>query len=577
MRAIPDILVGRRKWLMARLIGNGITQALVMITTAWLIKTAFDGFIIPNSEPTTLSLLECGLGLAATGIAIALLRMLERIDAEHMGQLYTHEIRTGLFSHMNRISPRLIQSRSRGGIMLRFIGDLNALKQWVSLGVARLTVASITTIITLVILSFINAMLALAVTTALVLGGLVSYALGGWLQNAVREARKRRARLAANVSEKIASPAVAQVFGQSYRERKRVKRQSEALTNAMVNRAKAVGAFRGVIELTAALATGSALLVGAALVNSGATTPGTVVAAMSIVGLLIPSLRDLGRVQEYWHGAVVSREKISDFIAMPRLERAPRLAKELPPGPGEIHFENIQITQNNREKNKRFSAHIPAGQVVALVGPNGAGKSTLLSLTAQLIDLNQGKILLDGHDITKVKPSSLKKAVGVMTPDLPLLRGSIERNLSYRLPKASEKELEEARRLCDIDELIQSLPNGLRTRVTEEGGNLSLGQRQRIGLARAILGKPRLLLLDEVDANLDHQAAAALRRVLADYPGTVLLVTHRLDWVKLADQVWFIDDGQLIETGTPDYLLNSDSATAKLFQRPKVVDIQTAI
>lgn len=576
MRAIPDILVGRRKWLMARLIGNGIAQAFVMIATAWLIKTAFDDFIIPGESTPSLSLIECGIGLAVAGFAIALLRMLERIDAERMGQDYTHEIRTGLFTHMNRISPRLLQGRSRGGIMLRFIGDLNALKQWVSLGVARLTVASITTVITLVILSFINATLALAVASAMVLGGLGSYALGGWLQNAVREARKRRARLAANVSEKIASPAVVQVFGQTRRERRRVKRQSEDLMNAMVNRAKAVGAFRGVIELTAALATGSALLVGAFLVNAGDTTPGTVVAAMSIVGLLIPSLRDLGRVQEYWHGAVVSREKIVDFIAMPRLGRAPREAKELPDGPGELCFENICITQDNRTKDKGFSARIPAGQVVALVGPNGAGKSTLLSLAARLMDMKQGKILLDGHDITKVKPNSLNKAIGVMTPDLPLLRGSIERNLSYRLPNATEEELAEARKLCDIDSLIESLPNGLRFRITEEGGNLSLGQRQRLGLARAILGKPRLLLLDEVDANLDHRSAAALRRILADYPGTVLLITHRLDWVKLADQVWHIDDGQLIETGKPSHLLNRNSATAKLFQRPKIVDLYTA-
>ena len=569
MRRIPNILVGRRKWLMARLISNGVTQAVVMIATAWLIKVTFDGFITPDNSQAALSLLWCGIGLAAAGVAIALLRMWERIDAERMGQLYTHDVRTALFSHMNKVSPRLLQQRSRGGIMLRFIGDLTALKQWVSLGIARLTVASVTTLITLTILAFINAPLALTVGIALALGALASYSLGGWLQNAVREARRRRARLAANMSEKIASPAVAQVFGQSHREKRRVRRQSEWLMNAMVARAKAVGAFRGVIELTAAIASGGALLVGAALVNAGSTTPGTVVAAMSIVGLLVPALRDLGRVQEYWHGAVVSREKITDFIAMPQLNSAPKEAAELPDGAGHLSFENICITQDSNG----FSASVPAGQVVALVGPNGAGKSTLLSLTAGLMDLKQGKIYLDGQDITQVEPSSLHRAVGVMTPDLPLLRGSIERNLSYRWPGAPEQTLADARHLCDIDQLLAGLPNGIRTRVTEDGANLSLGQRQRIGLARAILGSPRLLLLDEVDANLDHSAALALRRVLAEYPGTVLLVTHRLDWLKLADQVWHIDNGQLVEKGPPSQLLNSDGPTARLFHRPKVVGL----
>jgi len=569
MRSIPRILVGRRRWVMARLVGNGVAQAVVMIFTAWLVKVVFDGLIIPNNGETTLSIFWFGIGLASTGISIALLRVLERIDAERMGQLYTHEVRTGLFSHMNRVSPRVLQQRSRGGIMLRFIGDLTALKQWVSLGIARLTVASITTVITLSILAFINAPLALTVASVLVLGALVSFSLGRWLQDAVREARRRRARLAANVSEKIASPAVVQVFGQSRRERRRVRRQSEALMNAMIGRAKAVGAFRGVIELTAALASGGALLIGAMLVSSGSTTPGTVVAAMSIVGLLVPSLRDLGRVQEYWHGAVVSREKITDFIATPRLKQAPKEAEELPDGPGELLFENICITKGA----EGFSAKVPAGKVVALVGPNGAGKSTLLSLAARLIELEQGKITLDGQDITQVETHSLNHAVGVMMPDLPLLRGSIERNLSYRWPDAPEQELADARNLCDINQLIEDLPNGIRTRVTEDGSNLSLGQRQRIGLARAILGKPRLLLLDEVDANLDPRAASVLRRVLSEYPGTVLLVTHHLDWVKLSDQVWHIDNGQLIETGTPDHLLKSDGPTARLFNRPIVTGL----
>jgi len=567
MRSIPNILKGHRRWLMARLVANGVAQAGVMIATAWLVKITFDGAITPSDNTASVSLLWCGVGLGIAAIAIALLRMWERIDAERMGQHYTHEVRTGLFAHMNRLSPRVLQRRSRGGIVLRFIGDLTALKQWVSLGVARLTVASVTTVITLTILAFINAPLALVVGAALAVGALSTYSLGGWLQNAVREARRRRARLAANVSEKIASLAVVQVFGQSHREKRRVNRQSGWLMDAMIARARAVGAFRGMVELTAALASGGALLAGAALVSAGNTTPGTVVAVMSIVGLLVPALRDLGRVQEYWHGAVVSREKITDFLAMPVLDTAPKQAEELPPGPGELRFTDVSISKDVGG----FNGCARGGQVVALVGPNGAGKSTLLSLAARLMDPIQGTIHLDGQDISQVEPASLRRAVGVMTPDLPLLRGSIARNLSYRWPAASEQALTHARALCGIDEILAELPRGINTRVTEDGANLSLGQRQRIGLARAILGNPRLLLLDEVDANLDHGAALALRRVLSEYPGTVLLVTHRLDWVRLADQVWHIEQGQLVEAGSPDQLLTTDGPTARLFHRPKVV------
>ncbi|MEW5757246.1 MAG: ABC transporter ATP-binding protein [Pseudomonadota bacterium] len=571
MKTIPRILKGSRRWLMAQLMANGALQAGVMIATAWLVKTTFDGFITPAADGASLSLLWCGAGLAAAGIAIAWLRMKERIDAERMGQDYTHEVRIGLFTHMNLLPPRLLQQRSRGGVMLRFIGDLNALKQWVSLGVARLTVAGVTTAITLIMLTLISGPLALTVSAALAAGALAAWALGQWMQRAMREARRRRARLAGNVSEKIASVAVVQAFGQSRREQRRFERQSEELSAAMIKRARAEGAFRGTVELVAAAASGGALLVGAALVITGGTTPGTVVAVMSIVGLLVPALRDLGRVQEYWHGAVVSREKITDFLDLPTLEADANAVTALPPGGGELRFEDVRVAGS---QPPGFSACAGAGQVVALVGPNGAGKSTLLSLAARLLDPEHGRVCLDGHDIRHLEPGSLRRAIGIMTPDLPLLRGSIQRNLSYRWPRAPEQALAEARALCGVDDILATLPRGSNTWIAEEGANLSLGQRQRIALARALLGNPRLLLLDEVDANLDPGAATILGRVLAEYPGTILLATHRLDWARLADQVWHIENGRLVEAGPLSALLAANGPTARLFQRPKAVSIK---
>lgn len=566
MSDIPKIFTLYRGGLFARLVVNGVAQAGAMIATAWLIKLLFDGFIVPADHSGAISLYWCAVGLLASAITIALLRVWERVDAERMGQDYTHEIRTRLFTHMSRLSPRVLQRRSRGAVILRFIGDLNALKQWVSLGVARLTVAGLNTFLTLTVLAFVNIELALMVGSALALGALTVFSLGGWLQKAVREARCRRARLAANVSEKISALAVMQAFGQTARERRRVNRHSERLMNAMVNRARVLGVFRGVVELTAALASGGALLVGVWLVSRGAATPGTVVAAMSIVGLLLPALRDLGRVHEYWHGAVVSREKINDFITLTPLHRALSQGEALVSGPGELVFHNVSLG----DSVSNFSATAVAGQVVALVGPNGAGKSTLLALASRLVEPDSGSVCIDNQDIAYVNIDSLRRAVGVVTPDLPLLRGTIDYNLRYRWPKASKEALMSAQKLCGIDEILAALPEGAKSRVSEGGSNLSLGQRQRIGLARAVLGEPRILLLDEVDANLDPGAAKILRRVLAEYHGTILLVTHRLDWLQLTDQIWYIEQGRLVETGSPDTLLKSDSATARLFKSTRV-------
>lgn len=566
MNTRPPIVKGRCAGLLVRLIANGIFQSAIMVGTAVLMKSVFDHFMGPARAPAA----DLGLyaaGFAAAALVLAALRMLERVDAERLGQEYTHEVRMGLFQHLGDLSPRLLQRRSRGGVLLRFVGDLTALKQWVSQGLARLMVAGVTTFGTVAALAFINVELALLVGAALTAGTVAVLALGGWLQKEVRDVRRRRARLAGNVNEKIAMLGVIQVHGQLQRERCRVERQSGRLMKAMINRAKAIGALRGVIELTTGMASAGAVLLGAVLVGAGRATPGTVVAAMSVVGLLVPALRDLGRVQEFWQGVLVAWEKIDDFLALPsemkEIASAPRLAA----GPGRLEFADVSV----KGALYGFSAAAEAGQRVAIVGPNGAGKSTLLALAARLVAPDAGRVLLDGQDIGRLGVDSLRREVGVVSRDLPLLRGTVDRNLRYRWPEAPEEALAWVRALCGIDELLAELPEGGESRVTEDGANLSLGQRQRLALARALLGGPRLLLLDEIDANLDPRAGAVLQRILREYPSTLLMVSHRLDWVAMADCVWHVGKGTLLESGTPEQLLRGDGPTARLFQRPSVV------
>ena len=153
----------------------------------------------------------------------------------------------------------------------------------------------------------------------------------------------------------------------------------------------------------------------------------------------------------------------------------------------------------------------------------------------------------------------------MVSPDLPLLRGTIDRNLRYRCPDAPQAEIERVKALCGLDTLLEELPEGAATRLAEGGANLSPGQRQRIALARAIVGQPRLLLLDEAESNLDPQSALALDRVLSGYRGTVLMVTHRPDRLATADRIWHLEDGRLVEAGTPQALARGDGPTARLF------------
>ncbi|MDJ0713382.1 MAG: ABC transporter ATP-binding protein [Prochloraceae cyanobacterium] len=567
---IPRPLKSRRTWLLFRLVINGFFQAGVTIANAKLVKLCFDRLITAANPAFNTMALPISLGLlTATGV-IAWLRIAERTDAERIGQEYACEMRMALYNKLASVAPRALQSRTQGGLMLRFVGDLNSLRQWVSLGLARLTIASATTAGTVLALAFISKTLAITIGIILLMGVLTAYKLGQQMQKAAKETRRRLSRLAGNINEKVASMAVVQIFGQSKRERERLARQSRRLEKAMVNRAIVAGQLRGLTDTTAAFASGAALLVGAAEVAAGRTTPGTVVAAMTIVSFLVPRFRDLGRVQEYWHNSRVSLGKIEEFMNIPSLVTEIPNAPDLILGPGRLQFDSVSLAEALYE----VRAIAKPGQVVALVGPNGAGKSTLLSLAARLIDPERGVIRLDGQNLATHSLASVRRAIGMATPDLPLLRGTVEKNLLYRWPDASEEEIRRVWELCGIDEVLAELPEGEQTRVSEGGVGLSAGQRQRIALARAILGNPPVLLLDEIDANLDAKATAVVDRVLANYPGTILLITHRFERLAAADEIWYLENGQLQEVGSAQEVLTGDGPTAQFFKsRPAYLEL----
>jgi ABC-type multidrug transport system fused ATPase/permease subunit len=540
---IPSVLKGKRLRLFVRLVANGFGQALFTVSTVLLVKLAFDRLITKNpSEPLSL-MVWVGLGLVTIAGSMAWLRMMERIDAEKMGQDYTHRIRMTLFDHLSKLAPRAIQKRSRGAIVLRFVGDLNSLRKWVSLGLVRVTVATVTAFGALLVLSIVNWVLALGVAVVLAAGVLQTLTLGKRMRDAVKESRRRRSYLAANVNEKVSSMAVVQVFGQADREQKRLGKQSRRLKNAMIAQARQIGLMRAITQSTTTLACGVVLLLGVNQVASGRATPGTIVAAITIVGLLVPALRDLGRVYEYWQEAQVALQKIGQFLSTPSLVSEGRNAPDLKPGPGRLEFRNVKLSGSLYG----ISAIAEPGKVIALVGPNGAGKSTLLTLAARLIDPDKGRVLLDGQNIAKYSLASTRRAIGMMSPDLPLLRGTIDKNIRYRWPDAPEEEVERVKKLCEIDKVVSELSDGDGTRLTEGGENLSLGQRQRIALARSLLGNPALLLLDEADAHMDQSTGMLLDSILSEYRGTVLQVTHNADRLARADIVWCIRNGRLVD------------------------------
>lgn len=544
---IRSVIKGRRYRLLVRLVANGMCQAILTIALALLIRLAFDRFITSAGPRPINMVIFIGCGLVMIAVCTSWLRMRERIDSEQLGQDYIHRIRLDLFKHLTKLAPRALQKKGRGSIVLRFIGDLNAIKRWVSLGLARITVAGVTIAGTMAAMFVLNWVLASAVVLVIALGAFCILRLGKQIQATVKEGRRRRSFLATNVNEKIASMAVVQVFGQSAREQRRVRRQSNRLKKAMVARAGKIGLLRAIVQSTTILATGVVVLLGIYEIRAEHTSPGTVVAVLTVVGLLIPALRGLGRVYEYWHDAQISSKKIRQFLKTPTLITEVANAPDLKPGNGRLEFSGISLLG----VINKVTITAESNKVIGITGPNGAGKSTLIMLAARMIDPDEGKILINGQNLAAHNISSVRRAVGIVSPDLPLLRGKIEKNLRYRCPDAPAEEIKRIKALCEIDNILSDLPEGDQTRLTEGGLNLSLGQRRRVELARALMGNPEILLLDEADAHLDHSAKALLDKILAEFQGTVLTVTHNPQRLAHVDSFWIMDNGRLIEVDPP--------------------------
>jgi ABC-type multidrug transport system fused ATPase/permease subunit len=479
-------------------------------------------------------------GLMVAVAAAAYLRRREGIDAERLGQHYVKAVRQRLYARLLGTSLRSFGRHRKGELLLKFVGDLSALRRWISLGLARLMVAGIAVATAMAALGWLYWPFAAAIAAAIGLSAAWILWRSGAVRASIAEARRRQGDLSANVTEKLGHLATVQAFGQARREKRLLERQSDRLLQASVRRAARLGSLRAMIDATAGACLVLVLLL-AYLAPPPDLSAGMIAAVISIIGFLTPPLRDLGRAQEYWLAAQVARDNL-DRVAerFPRL-RSRRHAPLLDVNGGRVTFDRVSV----RGVLRRVSAEAPAGARIALLGPNGAGKSTLLNLAGRLFDPDRGRVLIDGQDIARVRLSSLRRQVAFVGADVPLLRGTLRKNLCYGAVRVDDGRLREMIAFCGLEGLVDRHPRGLDARVAEGGRDLSQGERMRVALARALLAKPRVLLLDEADAGLDSEAIAVLNQVIKGFQGTLLMATHRRSVLSGFDGFWVFNEGRV--------------------------------
>lgn len=533
MRGVTGLGAGPRAGLV-RIVAIALAQVAATIAIAFLVRDLFNAVLAGRPIAST------GIAalVAATAASVGL-RYLERVAGENYGQSVVHAIRGRLAHHLMRLPVRS-GVPGRGEMLLRFVGDLTAVRTWHVRGVAALIVGAP------VLLGAISALLVLDWRIGIAATGLLSAAVTLQMLVAPRfreagvKVRRKRSRLAAAVTEGSEGLATFQLFGRMKAHGRRIDRRSAALADAMRVRAHWSGLMRAAAEVAA---TGLPMVMLAIWSVTGTSDVGTASAALALSGLLVPRIREIGRVGEYWQLARVSEERIRAFLA--------REAMDQREGGGGIARDAGRLALRDLGADGLFnglSAEVPAGARVALSGPTGAGKTRLLNIIAGLESPDHGKVVIDGRDTGVRRLAALRRLVAMVGADVPLLRGTVVDNIRCGA-RATDAEAEEILAMTGWERFVAALPDGRRTRVHSGGRGLSAGQRTRVSLIRALMRKPVLLLLDDIDGTLDEESELILAAIFVRFEGTIIMVTQNARWRARCDTIWWLENGELRRNG----------------------------
>jgi ABC-type multidrug transport system fused ATPase/permease subunit len=325
-----------------------------------------------------------------------------------------------------------------------------------------------------------------------------------------------------------------------------------------------------VVELCNAAATVAVIAYGGWLMlNGGDVTLGVLVAFLAYITRFFQPIRTLTQFYNQLQAATAAAEKVFELLDEPVTVREAGQPVTLARIRGEVEFRDVVFSYGREPVLEDVSLHADPGEMIALVGHTGAGKTTIASLLCRFYDPLEGSILLDGHDLRDLSFKTLRESIGLVLQDNFLFSGTVADNIRYARPEASDEEVIAAAKVANAHQFIQRLPNGYETVVLERAANLSLGQRQLIAIARAVLANPRVLILDEATSNIDSQTELlvqqALHKLLAGR--TSLVIAHRLSTIRAADQVLVLDAGRVVERGTHAELLRRHGAYYKLYQQ----------
>ncbi|MEV0880853.1 ABC transporter ATP-binding protein [Micromonospora echinofusca] len=568
-------------------LAGSVVAAVLTVAAPVLAGRVVDAIVTGTDTSTVVRL---AVAIAVIALAEAGLGLLTRYQSARIGEGLIVDLRTAVFDHVQRMPVAFFTRTRTGALVSRLNNDVIGAQQAFSDTLSGVVGNAVTLVLTLAVMLTFSWQITLLALLLLPIFVLPARRMGRRLARLEREAADLNAAMSTRMTEKFSAPGatLVKLYGRPAEESAEFAVRARRVRDIGVRTAMLQTVFITALTVVGSLALALVYGLGGVYAIRGQLDAGAVVALALLLSRLYAPLTSLASARVEIMSALVSFERVFEILDLkPMIEDRPD-ARPLPDGPVAVEFDDVRFGYPSAEKVSLASLEDVAkldarggeevlhgisfraepGQMVALVGSSGAGKSTIAQLLPRLYDVEAGAVRLSGRDVRDLTGDSIRVALGVVTQDGHLLHDTIRANLLYARPDAGEDDLWDVLRRARLADLIRSLPDGLETVVGERGYRLSGGERQRLTIARLLLSRPRVVILDEATAHLDSTSEAAVQAALGEAltGRTSVVIAHRLSTIRSADQILVLEQGRIVERGRHPDLLARGGRYAELYR-----------
>ncbi|MBM7583205.1 ATP-binding cassette subfamily B protein/subfamily B ATP-binding cassette protein MsbA [Caldicoprobacter guelmensis] len=549
------------------------TVCMIMVTAMnmigpWMIRNLIS--TVTQSVEGKASLAQVNF-LALAVIAIYLLRAISQFGTNYISHYAAwkmlEDIRSHLYNHLQTLSLRFFHDKQTGELMSRVLDDTRNFEQLLAHAIPTLVVNGLMLIGVSVILFSMHLKLALYTLIPIPLLFWMVVKFSKISRPMFKEAQKEIAEVSAILQDNFSGIKEIKAFTQEEYESERTLSRIAAYTRAILRALKLSNAFHPSIEFVSGLGTVIVIFFGGRLALTKQLALEDLVAFLLYLNTFYQPITSFGMINEGIQHALASAERVFEILnEKPEIKDDPD-AIEIDRVKGKIEFRNVSFRYVDEVPVlKNVSFKVNPGEMIALVGPTGVGKTTIANLIPRFYDPDEGQILIDDIDIRKIKLSSLRKQISMVSQDVFLFNGTVKENILYGRPDATDEEVIAAAKAANAHEFIMELPEGYNTRVGERGVKLSGGQKQRISIARALLKDAPILILDEATSSVDTQTEKQIQEALENLMKnrTTIVIAHRLSTIRDADQIIVLKDGEIVEAGKHNELLKKGGLYSQL-------------